>query len=87
MGFYIGIGGVVTYSNAKKMVEVVENIGIENIVVETDCPYLAPTPFRGKRNNPSMVKLVAQRVSEVKKVPIETVTEITYKNANEIFNI
>ena len=62
-------------------------VPMDKMLIETDSPYLTPEPFRGKRNNPSMVKLVAQRVSKVKKVPIETVTEITYKNANEIFNI
>ena len=79
LGFYISFSG--------KAEAILELVPMDKMLIETDSPYLTPEPFRGKRNNPSMVKLVAQRVSEVKKVPIETVTEITYKNANEIFNI
>lgn len=86
LGFYISFSGNITFKNAKSEA-ILELVPMDKMLIETDSPYLTPEPFRGKRNNPSMVKLVAQRVSEVKKVPIETVTEITYKNANEIFNI
>lgn len=86
LGFYISFSGNITFKNAKAEA-ILELVPMDKMLIETDSPYLTPEPFRGKRNNPSMVKLVAQRVSEVKKVPIETVTEITYKNANEIFNI
>lgn len=86
LGFYISFSGNITFKNAKAEA-ILELVPMDKMLIETDSPYLTPEPFRGKRNNPSMVKLVAQRVSEVKKVPIETVTEITYKNANKIFNI
>lgn len=86
LGFYISFSGNITFKNAKAEA-ILELVPMEKMLIETDSPYLTPEPFRGKRNNPSMVKLVAQRVSEVKKIPIETVTEITYKNANKIFNI
>lgn len=86
LGFYISFSGNITFKNAKAEA-ILELVPMDKMLIETDSPYLTPEPFRGKRNNPSMVKLVAQRVSEAKKVPIETVTEITYKNANEIFNI
>ena len=86
LGFYISFSGNITFKNAKSEA-ILELVPMDKMLIETDSPYLTPEPYRRKRNNPSMVKLVAQRVSEVKKVPIETVTEITYKNANEIFNI
>lgn len=86
LGFYISFSGNITFKNAKSE-PVVTLVPMEKMLIETDSPYLTPEPFRGKRNNPAMVKLVAERVSEIKGIPLETVTEITYKNANEIFNI
>ncbi len=85
MGFHIGIGGVVTFPNAKKLVEVVEAIPLESIVIETDCPYLSPAPNRGKRNDSSNLKYVVKKIAEIKGVTEEIVAEITKKNAESIF--
>ena len=64
--YYFGIGGVLTFKNAKKLVEVVKNIPLEKLILETDCPYMAPTPFRGKRNEPVYVEYVAKKIAEIK---------------------
>ncbi|MBR2382526.1 MAG: TatD family hydrolase, partial [Anaerotignum sp.] len=85
MGFHIGVGGVVTFPNAKKLVEVVEAIPIENILIETDCPYLAPAPNRGKRNDSSNLKYVVEKIAEIKGLTPEKVAEITKKNAEDLF--
>lgn len=87
MGYYIGIGGVVTYSNAKKTVEVVEAIPIERIVIETDCPYLSPVPNRGKRNDSLNLKYVVDKISEIKNMPHNDVARITTENAKELYSI
>lgn len=86
LGFYISFSGNITFKNAKSE-PAVALVPMEKMLIETDSPYLTPEPFRGKRNNPAMVKLVAERVSQIKGIPLEDVTKITYKNANEIFNI
>ena len=85
MGFHIGVGGVVTFPNAKKLVEVVEAIPIESILIETDCPYLAPAPNRGKRNDSSNLKYVVEKIAEIKGLTPEKVAEITKKNAEDLF--
>lgn len=85
MGFHIGIGGVVTFKNAKKTVEVVENIPLESILLETDSPYLTPTPYRGKRNNSLYLPYVAEKIAEIKKIDVNTVIDITHKNAERLF--
>ncbi|MDO4531041.1 MAG: TatD family hydrolase [Bacillota bacterium] len=85
MGFHIGIGGVVTFPNAKKLVEVVEAIPLESILIETDCPYLAPAPNRGKRNDSANLKYVVEKIAEIKGVTAEKVAEITKKNAEKLF--
>ena len=77
MGFHIGVGGVVTFSNAKKLVEVVEAIPLESILIETDCPYLSPVPNRGKRNDSRNLKYVVDKIAEIKGVTPEKVAEIT----------
>lgn len=84
LGFYMGIGGVSTFKNAG-LDAVIPEIGLEKIVLETDSPYLAPVPHRGKRNEPSYIPLVAQRVAELKKCPVAEVQEITTKNALKLF--
>ena len=86
MGFYIGIGGVVTFKNSG-LDKVAPSIPLQNIVLETDSPYLTPTPFRGKRNEPIYVKLVAEKLATLHNVHIEEVTIITSKNAEKLFNI
>ena len=87
MGFYIGVGGVVTFKNAKKLKETVERIPLEKIVLETDCPYLAPTPFRAKRNSSLYLEYVVDEIALLKGTDAETVKEITYKNALEMYRL
>lgn len=84
MGFYLGIGGVVTYKKAN-MEESLKDIPLENVVLETDSPYLTPVPHRGKRNESSYIVLIAQRLADIKKVSIEEVAAITSANAEKIF--
>lgn len=83
-GFYLGIGGVVTYKNAG-LAEVLAQIGLEHMVLETDAPYLTPVPFRGKRNESSYLKYIVARLAEVKGVSVEEVARITTQNAQNIF--
>ena len=85
MGYYIGVGGVVTFKNAKKLVETVEAIPLERILLETDCPYLAPEPFRGKRNSSLYLPYVVQKIAEIKGVSIEEVERVTEANARVLF--
>lgn len=83
-GFLIGVGGTVTYKNSG-IQEVVAHIGLEHIVLETDSPFLTPVPFRGKRNASYHIPLIAQRIAEIKNVPLEAVAEATTRNALELF--
>lgn len=85
MGFYIGIGGVVTFPNAKKMVEVVDAVPLEKILIETDSPYLAPAPNRGKRNDPRNLEYIVTKIAEIKNISPENVANITSKNAQNLF--
>ena len=87
LGFFIGIGGIITFKNAKKMLDVVKNISIENILLETDCPYLSPEPNRGKRNDSSNLIYVAQKIAEIKNISLNEVAEKTKLNAKKLFNI
>ena len=87
LGCKFGIGGVLTFKNGKKLVEVVENIGLENLLLETDSPYLTPEPYRGTKNEPYNITFVAAKIAEIKNIKIEEVFEITTKNACEIYNI
>ncbi|MDP4213466.1 MAG: TatD family hydrolase [Bacteroidota bacterium] len=84
LGFYLGIGGTVTYKNSR-LPEVLKNIPLENIVLETDAPYLPPVPFRGKRNESSYISYVASKIAEIKDLPPETVASVTSANALKIF--
>jgi TatD DNase family protein len=84
MGFYLGIGGVLTFKNSG-LDKVMERIGLEQVVLETDAPYLAPVPFRGKRNEPSYLKYVVEKLSALKNIPVEEVTAITTGNAERLF--
>ena len=81
MGFYIGVGGVVTFKNARKLKETVEEIPLASIVLETDCPYLAPVPYRGKRNHSAYIRYVAEEVARLKGLSCEEVIRQTEKNA------
>ncbi len=85
LGYYIGIGGVITFKNARKLVEALEVIPLEKILLETDCPYMAPEPHRGKRNNSGYLPLIAARIAEYKGVPVEEVIRITRENAERVF--
>ena len=87
MGFYIGVGGVVTFKNAKKLKEVVENIPLTSIVLETDCPYMAPEANRGKRNNSAYIRYVAEKIAELKGITYEEVVEQTEKNARDMYRL
>lgn len=85
MGFYIGVGGVVTFKNAKKLVDVVRFAPMEKILLETDSPYLSPVPLRGTVNNSQNLKYVADKIGEIKQISLEKVCEITSQNAKVIF--
>lgn len=87
MGFYIGVGGVVTFSNGKKLKETVEEIPMERIVLETDCPYLAPVPFRGKRNNSAYLTYVIEEIAKIKGLTTDEVERITYENAMKLYRM
>ena len=87
MNFYISLGGPVTFKNAKKPKEVAAEVPLDRLLIETDCPYLAPHPYRGKRNEPSYVKLVAEQIAEIKQISIEEVSQVTTANAKKLFGI
>jgi TatD DNase family protein len=87
MNFYISLGGPVTFKNAKKPKEVVAEIPLDKLLIETDCPYLAPHPYRGQRNEPSYVKLVAEQIAAIKGVSFEEVADATTQNAKKLFAI
>lgn len=87
MGYYIGVGGVVTFKNAKKLKQVVEDIPLSSIVLETDCPYLAPVPYRGKRNCSLYLPYVAEQIAELKATTVEEVVRQTEENARELYRI
>ena len=84
LGFFLGIGGVLTYKNSG-LSDAIRDIGLENLVLETDAPYLAPVPFRGKRNESSYLKYIAAKLAEVKGISVEEVARITTENAQKIF--
>lgn len=87
LGLYIGIGGAVTFKNAKTIKEVAKIIPIENIVLETDCPYMTPEPYRGKRNRSDYIKFVAQKIADIKNMDAQEVINICTENAKSLFNI
>lgn len=86
-GFYIGIGGSLTFKNARKTVEVVESIPLDKILIETDCPYLTPVPHRGKRNDSSYLPFVIDKIAEIKGITSDEVCKITLNNAKKLFRI
>lgn len=85
MGFYIGVGGVITFKNAKKLKEAVAEIPLERIVVETDCPYLAPEPNRGKRNSSINLPYIIEEIARIKQVTPEFVGKVTEKNGQNLY--
>lgn len=87
MGFYLGIGGVVTFTNGKKLKEVVDFAPLDRLVLETDSPYLSPVPHRGKRNNSANLVYVAKEIARIKNLDYETVIQVTNKNAKTFYRI
>ena len=87
IGMYIGVGGVITFKNSKNLCEVVAAVPIERIFLETDAPYLAPEPFRGKTNNSAYIKYIAEKVAEIKNLTTDEVLNITASNAKTLFKI
>ena len=85
MGFYIGVGGVVTFKNGRKLKEVVEYTPLDRIVTETDSPYLAPVPYRGKRNSSEYLPVIIEEIARIKNISPEQVREVTWNNAVSIF--
>jgi len=84
-GYYFGIGGVLTFKNAGKLRKIVEEIPLENILLETDSPFLAPMPFRGKPNEPRYIPIIAEKIAEIKGKRVEEIAKTTTENANQFF--
>ena len=87
MGFYLALGGALTFKNARKTVEVVRGIPLEYLLIETDCPYLTPVPYRGKRNEPAYVVKVAEAIAEIKGVSVAEVAQATLNNGKRLWGI
>ena len=87
LGMYIGLGGAVTFKNAKKPVEVAEMLPLDRLLLETDCPYMAPVPMRGKRNYSAYIEYVAEKIGEIKGIDPQTVTNQTTENTKNLFGI
>ena len=87
LGYKVALGGVVTFKNAKTIKEVANAIDLKDLMLETDCPYLAPHPFRGMENAPKYIGFVAKEIAKIKNIPYEKVEIQTTKNAKEFFNI
>jgi len=86
-GWYIGFTGVLTFKNARKALEVAAGIPLDRIVIETDCPYMAPEPFRGKRNHPGYIYRMAEKLAELWNMPVEQVQAITTENGKQLYRI
>ncbi len=87
LGFYIGIGGVVTFKNGKKLKQVAKAVPLTSIVMETDCPYLAPEPYRGKRNQSAYIRYVAEEIARIKEISTEEVIKQTEQNARKVYGL
>ena len=86
-GWYIGFTGVLTFKNARKAVEVAREIPLERIVLETDCPYMSPEPFRGRRNDPGKLYRMAQALAQIREIPAEQVEAITFENGKQLYRL
>ena len=86
LGFYVSFTGAVTFKNASKLLLAVEAVPLDRIMIETDCPYMAPVPFRGHRNEPKYVRYVAEKIAEIKGETVEKIAEITAENTRRLFN-
>ncbi len=87
LGLYIGFGGALTFKNARKAVEVMEMLPLERLLLETDCPYMAPVPMRGKRNDSTLIPYVAEKISEIKNIPAQEIIDIATENTKSLFKI
>ena len=87
LGMYIGLGGAVTFKNAKKPVEVAAAVPPDRLLIETDAPYMTPVPFRGKRNNSTLIPFTAEKIAEVRNTTAQEILTLTKNNAKELFNI
>ena len=87
LGWYIGFTGVLTFKNARKAVETAASIPLDRIVLETDCPFMAPVPYRGKRNHPGLLPHMAQKLAEIRGLPVEEIIRITTENAKRLYRI
>jgi TatD DNase family protein len=87
MGFYLSFTGVITFTKNQQTLEVIKVAPLDRILMETDCPYMTPEPYRGKRNEPAYVVEVAKKIAEIKKIPLAKVAAETSKNAQELFKI
>src|SRR5699024_12011518 len=87
MNFHVSLGGPVTFKNAQEPKDIAVHVPIERLLVETDAPFLTPHPYRGKRNEPAYVTLVAEKIAELREIPVEEVGKITTENAVKLFNI
>ncbi len=85
LDYYISIAGPITFKNARKLPDVVKGVPLDRLLIETDCPYLAPTPYRGKRNEPAYVVEVAKKIAEIRNMSLEEVAEVTTRNAQKAF--
>ena len=86
-GWYIGFGGVLTFKNARKAVEAASQIPLDRLVLETDCPYMSPEPFRGRRNDPGRLHLVAERLAQLRGLSAEEIENITLENGKRLYRI
>ena len=87
MGFYIGFGGALTFKNARRNVEVAAKVPLDRLVVETDCPYMAPVPCRGQRNDPTKTRYVLQKLAELRSMDQETLAPVLFENGKRLFGI
>lgn len=87
LGMYIGLGGALTFKNARKAVEVAQMLPLDRLLLETDCPYMAPVPMRGKRNNSGYIPFIAEKVAEIKGIDPQSVLDVTTENTKRLFNI
>ena len=87
MGWYIGFTGVLTFKNARKAVETAASIPLERILLETDCPYMAPEPYRGKRNHPGYLPKMAEKLAQIRGIPVEEAIRATMENAKRLYRI
>ena len=87
LGLYIAFGGALTFKNARRALEAAEKLPLDRLLIETDCPYMTPEPFRGKRNDPSLVRLVCEKLAQLRHMDAEEVAELTLQNGLKLFGM